>query len=89
MDECSNICRYMYMFECCSSLTQYIGRNGVLYSIRDDGDAIVRYGNNQIFQLNRQCLTKVTNDGSIRGWSVFGACWYSRFHTRLFAGEEN
>ena len=66
MDECNVICKYL--IEYCSSVTQYIGRNGVVYNIRDDGDVIVRYSNNQIFQMNKDCLTKVTNDVGIRGF---------------------
>lgn len=44
----------------CILLLQYIGRDGTVYNIQDDGDVVVRYTNNKLFQLNRHCLTQVS-----------------------------
>ena len=38
---------------------QYIGRDGMLATIHDDGDVIVRYSNNKMFNLNPEIITKV------------------------------
>ena len=39
---------------------QYIGRVGVVNTVQDSGDIIVRYSNNKIFLINQLALTKVT-----------------------------
>lgn len=40
-------------------LLQYIGRVGVVNTVQDSGDIIVRYSNNKIFLINQFALTKV------------------------------
>ena len=49
---------YYILYSC----LQYIGRDGTVYNIQDDGDVVVRYTNNKLFQLNRHCLTQVSTE---------------------------
>ena len=48
-------------FDCI--LLQYIGRVGVVNTVQDSGDVIVRYSNNKIFLINQLALTKVSLSG--------------------------
>ena len=57
---------------------QYIGRVGVVNTVQDSGDIIVRYSNNKIFLINQLALTKVTC-----GW-----CVYTRVHAHEWKGLE-
>ena len=52
---------YMHIVHTMSAciLLQYIGRVGVVNTVQDSGDIIVRYSNNKIFLINQFALTKV------------------------------
>lgn len=41
------------------ALLQYIGRDGIVQSIRYCGDVVVRYPNTKLLQVNGDCLTQV------------------------------
>ena len=41
-------------------MPQFIGRDGVVATIHDSGDVIVRYSNNKILLLNARTLTKAS-----------------------------
>ena len=43
---------------------QFIGRVGVVNTVQDCGDVVVRYSNNKIFLLNQYALTKASLVGA-------------------------
>ena len=50
---------YVHVRSLILALLQYIGRDGIVQSIRYCGDVVVRYPNTKLLQVNGQCLTQV------------------------------
>ena len=53
---------------------QYIGRVGVVNTVQDGGDIIVRYSNNKVFLINQFALTKVSCTLLASGCMVQSMC---------------